>query len=118
MEALIEDENAMEKEVADKVKELDQTRLDSDASATQQPHAHTSSAWKITDTRDAPSGSLMPSPISEEDEPTTPEPEWTILSKDYPEPENNRENVYATTYQDPEENKLQRKTGDIGSFIK
>ncbi|GJT72075.1 hypothetical protein Tco_1031361 [Tanacetum coccineum] len=27
-------------------------------------------------------------------------------------------NVYAITYQDPEENKLQRKTGDIRSFIK
>ncbi|GJV90805.1 hypothetical protein Tco_1538618 [Tanacetum coccineum] len=39
-------------------------------------------------------------------------------SNDYPEPENNWENVYATMYQDPEENKLQRKTGDIGSFIK
>ncbi|GJZ95658.1 retrovirus-related pol polyprotein from transposon TNT 1-94 [Tanacetum coccineum] len=142
MKALIEDENAMEKEVADK------------------PHAHTSSAWKITDIRDAPSGSLMPrsepqseqssddiqihneeqdsdsddndnahvpkvwstkswfSPIPEEDRPATPKPEWTIPSNDYPEAENNWANVYATTYQDPEENKLQRKTGDIGSFIK
>ncbi|GKD68828.1 hypothetical protein Tco_1322918 [Tanacetum coccineum] len=58
------------------------------------------------------------SPIPEEDRPATPEPEWTIPSNDYPEPENNWANVYATTYQDPEENKLQRKTGDIGSFIK
>ncbi|GJY46952.1 hypothetical protein Tco_0436015 [Tanacetum coccineum] len=210
MEALIEDENAMEKEVADKVKDhkrkhdsdddeddddegppagsnqgkstkrrrhdsgasgsaqppskdseqSTKNKLDSDASAAQQPPAHTSSAWKITDTRDAPSGSLMPRsepqseqssddiqiqneeqdsdsddndnahvpkvqsttswfrPIPEEDRPATPEPEWTIPSNDYPEPENNWANVYATTYQDPEENKLQRKTGDIGSFIK
>ncbi|GJV41445.1 hypothetical protein Tco_1419885 [Tanacetum coccineum] len=63
MEALIEDENAMDKEVAYKVKDhkksaivmmmktmmmkalqLDQTR----------PPAHTSSAWQITDTRDTP----------------------------------------------------------------
>ncbi|GJW03823.1 hypothetical protein Tco_1562679 [Tanacetum coccineum] len=33
--------------------------MDSDASAAQQPPAHTSFAWKITDIRDAPSGSLM-----------------------------------------------------------
>ncbi|GKC92927.1 hypothetical protein Tco_1158369 [Tanacetum coccineum] len=181
MEALIEDENAMDKEVADKVKDHKRKRdsdddeddddegpspgsnqgestkrrrhdssasgsaqppskdseqstknkLDSDASAAQQPPAHTSSAWKITDTRDAPSGSLMPrsepqseqssddiqiqyeeqdsnsddndnahvpkvqsttswfSPIPEEDRPETPEPEWTIPSNDYPEPETN-----------------------------
>ncbi|GKC62762.1 hypothetical protein Tco_1095360 [Tanacetum coccineum] len=57
-------------------------------------------------------------PIPEEERPATPKPEWTIPSNDYPEPENNWANVYATTYQDPEENKLQRKTGDIGSFIK
>ncbi|GKF01282.1 hypothetical protein Tco_0028205, partial [Tanacetum coccineum] len=57
-------------------------------------------------------------PIPEEERPATPEPEWTIPSNDYPEPENNWANVYAITYQDPKENKLQRKTGDIGSFIK
>ncbi|GKA91793.1 hypothetical protein Tco_0813718 [Tanacetum coccineum] len=34
------------------------------------------------------------------------------------EPENNWKNTYATTYQVPAENKLQRKTYDIGSFIK
>ncbi|GKB46886.1 hypothetical protein Tco_0897639 [Tanacetum coccineum] len=37
---------------------------------------------------------------------------------DFPEPENNWANTYATTYQVPTENKLQRKTYDIGSFIK
>ncbi|GJV22407.1 hypothetical protein Tco_1371427 [Tanacetum coccineum] len=57
-------------------------------------------------------------PIPEEERPATPKPEWTIPSNDYPEPENNWANVYATTYQDPEENKLQRKTSDIRSFIK
>ncbi|GJT17332.1 putative ribonuclease H-like domain-containing protein [Tanacetum coccineum] len=36
----------------------------------------------------------------------------------FPEPENNWANTYATTYKVPEENKLQRKTYDIGSFIK
>ncbi|GJY85475.1 hypothetical protein Tco_0499501 [Tanacetum coccineum] len=209
MEALIEDENAMDKEVADKVKDHKRKRdsdddeddddegpsagsnqgestkrrrhdssasgsaqppskdseqstknkLDSNASAAQQPPAHTSSAWQITDTRDTPPGPSMQrsdhqseqssddnpitdeghvsdpedtdnahipkvpaatwfKPIPEEERPATPEPEWTIPSNDYPEPENNWANVYATTYQDPEENKLQRKTGDIGSFIK
>ncbi|GJR14002.1 hypothetical protein Tco_0796654 [Tanacetum coccineum] len=157
MEALIEDENAMEKEVADKVKDhkrkhdsdddeddddegppagsnqgkstkrrrhdsgasgsaqppskdseqSTKNKLDSDASAAQQPPAHVvqpTTSWL----------SLIP----EEDRLETPKLEWTIPSNDYSEPENNWENVYAITYQDPEENKLQRKTGDIGSFIK
>ncbi|GJV41193.1 hypothetical protein Tco_1419633 [Tanacetum coccineum] len=182
IEALIEDENAIDNEVADKdestkrrrhdssasgsaqppSKDYEQStknKLDSNASAAQQPLAHTSSAWQITDTRDTP---LDPSiqrsdhqseqssddntitdeghvsdpedtdnvhipkvpaptwfkPIPEEERPATPELEWTIHSNDYPEPENNWANVYATTYQDHEENKLQRKMGDIGSFIK
>ncbi|GJT19115.1 hypothetical protein Tco_0877821 [Tanacetum coccineum] len=34
---------------------------------------------------------------------------------DFPELENNWANTYATTYQVPTENKLQRKTYDIGS---
>ncbi|GJW95019.1 hypothetical protein Tco_0174691 [Tanacetum coccineum] len=46
-----------------------------------------------------------------------PEPEWTIPSNDFPELENNWANAYATTYQVPSKNKLQRKTYDIGSFI-
>ncbi|GJR53185.1 hypothetical protein Tco_1403706 [Tanacetum coccineum] len=45
-------------------------------------------------------------------------PEWTIPPNDFPEPEHNWANAYATTYKVPEENKLQRKTYDIGSFIK
>ncbi|GJW86903.1 hypothetical protein Tco_0162243 [Tanacetum coccineum] len=116
IEALIEDENAMEKEVANKVKDhkrkhdstsgstqppskdskqSTKNKLDFDASAAQQPPAHTSSAWKITDIRDAPSGSLMPR-----------------------EQTGKCNHRHSQTYQDPEENKLQRKTGDIGSFIK
>ncbi|GJT62386.1 hypothetical protein Tco_1005919 [Tanacetum coccineum] len=57
-------------------------------------------------------------PIQEDERPATPEPEWTIPPNDFPEPENNWANAYATTYQVPAENKLQRKTYDIGSFIK
>ncbi|GJY41150.1 hypothetical protein Tco_0428420 [Tanacetum coccineum] len=190
-QALIEDENAMEKEVADKVKDhkrkhdsdddeddddegppagsnqgkstkrrrhdsgasgsaqppskdseqSTKNKLDSDASAAQQPPAHTSSEPQSEQSSDdiqiqneeqdsdsddndnahvpkVQSTTSWFRPIPEEDRPATPEPEWTIPSNDYPEPENNWANVYATTYQDPEENKLQRKTGDIGSFIK
>ncbi|GJY58538.1 hypothetical protein Tco_0458430, partial [Tanacetum coccineum] len=57
-------------------------------------------------------------PIPEGERPATPEPEWTIPPNDFPEPENNWANTYATTYKVPAENKLQRKTYDIGSFIK
>ncbi|GJW89990.1 integrase, catalytic region, zinc finger, CCHC-type containing protein [Tanacetum coccineum] len=57
-------------------------------------------------------------PIPEGERSTTPEPEWTIPPNDFPEPKNNWANTYATTYKVPAENKLKRKTYDIGSFIK
>ncbi|GKG34123.1 hypothetical protein Tco_0434282, partial [Tanacetum coccineum] len=57
-------------------------------------------------------------PIPESERPATPEPEWTIPLNDFPKLENNWENTYAITYQVPAENMLQRKTYDIGSFIK
>ncbi|GJU58699.1 hypothetical protein Tco_1236465 [Tanacetum coccineum] len=57
-------------------------------------------------------------PIPESERPATPEPEWTIPPNDFPKPENNWANIYSTTYKAPEENKLQRKSYDIGSFIK
>ncbi|GKB44862.1 hypothetical protein Tco_0889804 [Tanacetum coccineum] len=37
-------------------------------------------------------------PIPESERPATPEPEWTIPPNDFPEPENNWANTYATTY--------------------
>ncbi|GJY90496.1 hypothetical protein Tco_0505692 [Tanacetum coccineum] len=135
---------------------------ESDASASKQHPALTSSGWQITDTRDASADSSMHrsdpesehseqssddipmqdegndsdmedtdnahipkvstttwfKPIPESERPATPEPEWTIPPNDFPEPEINWANTYATTYQVPAENKLQRKTYDIGSFIK
>ncbi|GJT67306.1 hypothetical protein Tco_1018786 [Tanacetum coccineum] len=135
---------------------------ESDASASKQHPALTSTGWQITDTRDAVVDSSMHrsdpesehseqssddipmqdeghvsdledtdnahipkvstttwfKPIPEGERPATPEPEWTIPPNDFPEPENNWANTYATTYQVPTENKLQRKTYDIGSFIK
>ncbi|GJR70339.1 hypothetical protein Tco_0016404 [Tanacetum coccineum] len=187
MEALIEDENAMDREVADKVKDhkrkhdsdddeddddnegpstgsnqVQRNHGSSDASASKQHPALTSTGWQITDTRDAVVDSSMHrsdpesehseqssddipmqdeghvsdledtdnahipkvstttwfKPIPEGERPATPEPEWTIPPNDFLEPENNWANTYATTYQVPAENKLQRKTYDIGSFIK
>ncbi|GJW82886.1 hypothetical protein Tco_0156031 [Tanacetum coccineum] len=175
MESLIEDENAMDKEVTDKVKDHKRKRdsdddvddddegpsagsnqgestkrkrhdssafglaqppfkdseqstknkLDSNASAAQQPPAHTSSAWQITDTRDTPPGPSMQrsdhqSEQSSDDNPIT--DERHVSDPDDTDnahiPKNNWANIYTITYQDPEENKLQRNTGDIGSFIK
>ncbi|GJU76725.1 hypothetical protein Tco_1273795 [Tanacetum coccineum] len=191
IEALIADEDAMDKEVKDRVKNHKRkhdsdddedddddegpsagsnqddeqslkTPRESDASASKQHPALTSTGWQITDTRDAVVDSSMHisdpesehseqssddipmqdeghvsdledtdnahipkvstttwfKPIPEGERPATPEPEWTIPPNDFPEPENNWANTYATTYQVPTENKLQRKTYDIGSFIK
>ncbi|GKE34022.1 hypothetical protein Tco_1453344, partial [Tanacetum coccineum] len=190
MEALIADEDAMDKEVKDRVKdhkrkhdsdddedddddegpltgsnqddeESSKKPQDSDASASKQHPTLTSTGWQITDTRDAVIDSSMHrfeprsghsehssddvskqdeghvsdledtdnahipkvtaatwfKPIPEDERPATLEPEWTIPPNDFPEPENNWANAYATTYQVPAENKLQRKTCDIGSFI-
>ncbi|GKA20397.1 hypothetical protein Tco_0700386, partial [Tanacetum coccineum] len=110
---------------------------ESDASASKQHPALTSTGWQITNTRDAvDEGHVLDledtdnahvpkvstttwfKPILEGERPATPELEWTIPLNDFPEPENNWENTYATTYKVPAENKLQRKTYDIGSFIK
>ncbi|GKF58585.1 hypothetical protein Tco_0172122, partial [Tanacetum coccineum] len=57
-------------------------------------------------------------PILKEETPETPELDWLIPSNDLPEPENNWAEAIAISYQDPEENKLLQKTGDMGSFIK
>ncbi|GJV48405.1 hypothetical protein Tco_1438617 [Tanacetum coccineum] len=56
-------------------------------------------------------------PILEEDRPATPKPDWSIPMNDLSEPENNWANSLTKSYKDPEENKLLRKTGDMGSFI-
>ncbi|GJY71821.1 hypothetical protein Tco_0475524 [Tanacetum coccineum] len=120
---------------------------ESDASATKQHPALTSTGWQITDTRDAGADSSMHrsdpesehseqssddipmqdkgndsdmedtdnehtfprvsttiswfKPILESERPATPEPEWTIPPNDFPEPENNWANTYATTYKVP-----------------
>ncbi|GKE12808.1 hypothetical protein Tco_1416359, partial [Tanacetum coccineum] len=150
MEALIEDENAMDKEVADKVKDhkrkrdsdddeddddegpstgsnqgesTKRRRHDLSASGSDHQSEQSSDDNPITDEghvldlQDTNNTHILKvpaatwfKPILEEERPATPELEWTIPLNDYPEPKNNWANVYATTYQDPEENKLQRKT--------
>ncbi|GKD89990.1 hypothetical protein Tco_1365497 [Tanacetum coccineum] len=60
---------------------------------------------------------LSDSEDTEEEAPETPEPDWVIPLKDLPETENNWTDALAKTYKDPEENKLLRKTRDMGSFI-
>ncbi|GJS37801.1 hypothetical protein Tco_0536183 [Tanacetum coccineum] len=146
MEALIEDENAMEKEVADKVKDhkrkhdsnddeddddegpsarsnqgdsTKRRRHDSSTSGSTQPpfkdseqspsmqrtdHQSEQSSddnlitdeGHVSDPEDTDNAHIpkVPAatwfkPIPEEERPATPEPEWTIPSNDYPEPENN-----------------------------
>ncbi|GKC26393.1 hypothetical protein Tco_1033687 [Tanacetum coccineum] len=56
-------------------------------------------------------------PIPEEDRPKTPKPDWYVPTNDLLEPENNWADALAKAYKDPEENKLLRKTCDMGSFI-
>ncbi|GJW76585.1 retrovirus-related pol polyprotein from transposon TNT 1-94 [Tanacetum coccineum] len=97
MEALIAYEDAMDKEDEGHVSDLE------DTDNTHIPKVSTTTWFKL---------------IPEGERPATPEPEWTIPPNDFPEPENNWANTYATTYKVPAENKLQRKTYDIGSFIK
>ncbi|GJZ77854.1 hypothetical protein Tco_0642526 [Tanacetum coccineum] len=78
-------------------------RHDSDTSASKQSQAQTPDWLK---------------PVPEEDRPETPEPDWAVPPNDLPEPENNWANALSNSYQDPKENKLLWKTGDMGSFIK
>ncbi|GJW93784.1 hypothetical protein Tco_0173456 [Tanacetum coccineum] len=57
-------------------------------------------------------------PIPEEEILETPEPDWVIPPNDLHEPKNNWADAIDKSYQDPKENRLLRKTRDIGSFIK
>ncbi|GJY95044.1 hypothetical protein Tco_0511405 [Tanacetum coccineum] len=48
-------------------------------------------------------------PIPESERPTTPEPEWTIPPNDFPEPEHNWANAYATTFKFRETSSKRRR---------
>ncbi|GJZ92787.1 hypothetical protein Tco_0664852 [Tanacetum coccineum] len=56
-------------------------------------------------------------PLQEKEAPETPKPDWVIPLNDLPKTENNWADALAKTYKDPKENKLLRKTRDMGSFI-
>ncbi|GJU94261.1 hypothetical protein Tco_1319017 [Tanacetum coccineum] len=95
-------------------------RHDSDSSGSKQHPAPQSSAWKMSDTREAPSSSSKLDwlkPIIEEDRPASPELDWVIPRNDLSKTENNWANAIASSYQDPDEYKLLRQTGDMSSFI-
>ncbi|GJT00575.1 hypothetical protein Tco_0821744 [Tanacetum coccineum] len=112
---------------------------ESEASASKQHPTLTSTGWQITDTREAGVDSSMhrSDPESEHSEQSSddiskqdegndsdmedtdnahiPKVSTTTWFKPIPEkPEINWANTYATTYQVPAKNKLQRKTYDIG----
>ncbi|GJT93492.1 copia protein [Tanacetum coccineum] len=73
-----------------------------------------------TDTTHLPKIKTRPDwlkPVSEEDRPATPEPDWVIPLNDLPETENNWANALASSYQDPDEYKLLRQTSDIIDLV-
>nr|GEW32398.1 hypothetical protein [Tanacetum cinerariifolium] len=73
-----------------------------------------------TDTAHLPKIKTRPiwlKPIPEEDRPETPEPDWIIPPNDLPKTEKNWANTLASSYQDPNEYKLLRQTGNMSSFI-
>ncbi|GJU42209.1 retrovirus-related pol polyprotein from transposon TNT 1-94 [Tanacetum coccineum] len=157
MEALIADEDAMDKgKFAVKRRRPDSSasgsaqpppkvddqsskkQWESDASASKQHPTLTSTGWQITDTKRCLRMKCMSQingrttnnrshprvstttwfkPIPEGERPATPEPEWTIPPNDFPEPENNWANTYATTYQVPRRTSFKGRHNDIRSFI-
>ncbi|GKA68260.1 hypothetical protein Tco_0768177 [Tanacetum coccineum] len=98
---------------------------ESDASASKQHPALTSTGWQITDTRDDVVNSLMLRSDTELEH-SKESSDYILMQdeghvsdlKDTDNAHIPKANTYATTYQVPTENKLQRKTYDIGSFIK
>ncbi|GJT36014.1 hypothetical protein Tco_0926433 [Tanacetum coccineum] len=55
--------------------------------------------------------------VLEEDRPSTLKADWVIPPNELPENENNWANALANSYQDSDEYKLLRQTGDMSSFI-
>ncbi|GJX44569.1 hypothetical protein Tco_0261245 [Tanacetum coccineum] len=75
---------------------------------------------KDTDTAHLPKIKTRPDwlkPVPEEDRPATPEPDCIIPPNELPETKNNWANALASSYQDPDEYKILRQTGDMSSFI-
>ncbi|GJR21514.1 hypothetical protein Tco_0970041 [Tanacetum coccineum] len=132
MEALIEDEDAMDKEVADTGKSTKKRRTRESESAKKPSTTKESSKGKdpkvgsksdLEDTDNAhipkvPDTTTWFKPMPEEERPASPKPEWVIPPIDLPEADNNWANAFAKAHQDPDENKLHNKIDDIGSFIR
>ncbi|GJS96579.1 hypothetical protein Tco_0803547 [Tanacetum coccineum] len=135
MEALIEDENAIYKEVVDTVKDHKRKHDgdDDDDDDDEGPPAQSNqgkstkkrrtreseSAKKPSTTKESSKGKDPKGiPIPEEERPASPEPEWVIPLIDLPEADNNWAIPFAKAHQDPNENKLHNKIDDIGSFIR
>ncbi|GJX09254.1 hypothetical protein Tco_0199113 [Tanacetum coccineum] len=108
------DEDAMDKEVADKVKDHKRKHdSDDEDDISMQDEGHVSD-MEDTDNAHIPKVSTTTwfKPIPEGERSATPEPEWTIPPNDFPEPENNWANTYATTYKESKKmSKRQPGTG-------
>ncbi|GKC38213.1 hypothetical protein Tco_1050597 [Tanacetum coccineum] len=74
-------------------------------------------AWTMTTSRFKPSASSIPEDVFMHEEPTNPEPAWSIPSSSLPVLINNWASVIASSYAPPPENSLLSQTGDIGGFI-
>ncbi|GKC38210.1 hypothetical protein Tco_1050594 [Tanacetum coccineum] len=123
IEALIEDENDMGKEVADTVKDHKRKHDgdDDDDDDDEGPPAGSNQDPEDTDNAHMPKipdTTTWFRPIPEEERPASPEPEWVIPPIDLPEADNNWANAFSKAHQDPDENKLHNKIDDIGSFIR
>ncbi|GJX27381.1 retrovirus-related pol polyprotein from transposon TNT 1-94 [Tanacetum coccineum] len=146
MEALIEDENAMDKEVADMVKDHKRKHDgdDNDDDDDKGPPAGSNQckSSKKRRTRESDSAKTHPPQESFKGKRSkggfyklhtgynnmvqtywrrklaSPEPELVHSPIDLPEADNNWANAFAKAHQDPDENKLHNKIDDIGSFIR
>ncbi|GJR09062.1 hypothetical protein Tco_0791714 [Tanacetum coccineum] len=140
MEALIEDENAMDKEVADTVKDHKRKHDgddDDDDDDDEGPPAgsnqgkpskkrrtrESDSAKKPSTTKESSKGKdpkvgSKTGKSAPANDPVKEPTDKVIPPIDLPEVENNWANAFTKAHQDPDENKLHNKIDDIGSFIK
>nr|GEV10814.1 retrovirus-related Pol polyprotein from transposon TNT 1-94 [Tanacetum cinerariifolium] len=85
------------------------------------PQAPQSSAWKKSDTLDAPSSSARqqfdPHVEQPDDRPATPKSAWVIPTSHISDTVNNWANSLASTYQAPAKNSLLAKTRDMRTFM-
>ncbi|GJX35599.1 hypothetical protein Tco_0247156 [Tanacetum coccineum] len=87
-------------------------RHDTGTSGSKQPPAPQSFAWKTSDTREAPSSSSNQKSVPHSEQPIedVPIPNDMNIS-------DSEANALSSSYQDPDEYKILRQTGDMSSFI-